>query len=218
MAEPGPRQVEQGGKQGSRRGGLFIALEGVDGAGSSTQTQLLVKWLSSRGLPAVATKEPNPEGMIEKVIRRLLNEKSSVPELDALLFAADRADHVKRLIEPWLAEGRVVVSDRYLESSVAYQTSQGLDEVWVLAINRYAVPPDLTIIMDIDPALSLRRKTGQAERFETVAFLSKVRKRFLERAAAKGYTVVDAGMDVEAVHGEIVRAVEPLLRRLSTRP
>ncbi len=198
--------------------GIFIALEGVDGSGSSTQTKMLVDLLREKGFDAVATKEPNPEGRVEPVIRGYLAEQDGLPALDALLFAADRVDHSCRLIGRWLESRRIVVSDRYLESSVAYQTSQGLSERWVLSINRFALKPDLTIIMNIDPEVSLARKGGQRERFERAAFLSKVRARFLERAARMGYAVVDASMPVEDVHAAIVKEVLPLLLSVSDLP
>ena len=200
------------------RRGAFIAIEGVDGAGSSTQTGLLVDWLIEEGYPAIPTKEPNPKGKIESVIRHFLREPYPAPELDALLFASDRVDHVERFIKPWLNSRNIVVSDRYLESSISYQTSQGLDEKWVLSINRCAVAPDITIILDIDPVISLRRKGTAPERFENVKFLSKVRKRFLERAEKMGYPVIDASRPLKAVHKEILQTVLPLLEKVSKRP
>lgn len=186
-------------------------MEGVDGAGSSTQTRLLIDALDNKGFKTLATKEPNPGGFIEPAIRLSLSQPSGLPVVDALLFAADRADHVERFIKPALADRKVVVSDRYLESSVAYQCAQGLDERWVLAINRHAIKPDLTIIMDIDPEVSLGRKTSPPERYENPDFLRKVRKKFLERAKTRGYEVVDAAKPVEEVHAEIVRKILPLL-------
>lgn len=198
--------------------GIFIALDGVDGAGSSTQTRMLVDLLVGKGFDAVATKEPNPEGTIEPVIRHFLSEPNGIPELDALLFAADRIDHVERFIKPWLRSKRIVVTDRYLESSIAYQASQGLNERWVASINRRAVKPDLTIIMDIDPALSLKRKGTSQERFERVEFLQKVRKQLLERAKRNNYEVVDASMPLEGVHKSIVKAILPLIVSVSRKP
>ncbi|MEJ5291978.1 MAG: dTMP kinase [Candidatus Methanosuratincola sp.] len=193
------------------RRGIFIALEGVDGAGSTTQTRLLVNLLVDKGFSALATKEPNPAGFIEPAIRLSLAQPSGLPVVDALLFAADRADHVERLIKPALADRKIVVSDRYLESSIAYQCAQGLDERWILAINKYALKPDLTIIMDIDPEVSLKRKNSPPERYENSVFLKRVRQKFLERAERKGYEVVDASKPLAEVHAEIVRRVLPLL-------
>lgn len=186
-------------------------MEGVDGAGSSTQTRMLVDLLRSKGFDSVATKEPNPEGFIEPIIRKSLSKPDGVAAVDALLFAADRADHVERFIKPAIAARRVVVSDRYLESSVAYQSAQGLDRRWILSINRNAIKPDLTIILDVDPEISLKRKGSPPERFENLPFLRKVRENFLERAKLKRYEVVDASRTVDEVHVEIVRRVLPLL-------
>jgi len=197
--------------------GAFIAIEGVDGAGSSTQTWLLVNWLAEKGYSAVATKEPNPDGEIRSAIRHVLRERSPIPELDALLFAADRVDHVERFIKPWLKSKKIVVSDRYLESSIAYQTSQGLSEKWILSINRHAIAPDITIILDVDPKVSLTRKDVEPERFENATFLSKVRKKFLERAKMKGYCVIDASRSLEEVQTEVLKAVLPLVKTISRK-
>lgn len=186
-------------------------MDGIDGSGSSTQTEMLISLLNSKGFRSLATKEPNPQSFIEPAIRRSLAEPSGIPVVDALLFAADRADHVERFIKPALAERKVVVSDRYLESSVAYQTAQGLEEWWILLINRHAITPDLTIIMDIDPEVSLRRKGSTPERYETPEFLRRVREKFLERAKRKGYAVIDASLPLEDVHIGIVKMVLPLL-------
>jgi len=198
--------------------GAFIAIEGVDGAGSSTQTKFLVDWLVERGYPAVSAKEPNPRGKIEAVIRHFLREPCPAPELDALLFAADRVDHVERFIKPWLKSKKIVVSDRYLESSIAYQSSQGLSEKWILSINQHAIAPDITIILDVDPEASLRRKDVEPERFENATFLSKVRKKFLERAKMKGYCIIDASRPLEEVQTEVLKAVLPLVKAVSKKP
>jgi dTMP kinase len=188
------------------RKGAFIAIEGVDGAGSTTQTRLLVESLIRQGYPAMATKEPNPEGKLEPVIRTLLRDERTVPTMDALLFAADRIDHVERVIKPLVASKMIVVTDRYFESSIAYQKAEGLDEKWIISINRNVIEPDLTIILDIDPGLSLKRKCMDPDRFENVTFLSKVRKNFLERAKIKGFLVIDAMKPSEEVQQEILRA------------
>ncbi len=184
--------------------GILIAIEGIDGAGSSTQTRMLVGSLLARGYPAVATKEPNPDGHVEAAIRALLREEGALPVLDALLFAADRVEHVERFIRPWLREGKVVVTDRYLESTLAYQAAQGLDPRWILSMNRGAIRPDLTFILDVDPALSLPRKNLEPDRFEQVEFLKKVRANFARRAKRMGYPVLDTSRPREEVHRMIV--------------
>jgi dTMP kinase len=194
--------------------GAFIAIEGVDGAGSSTQTKMLVAALSASDYPAIATKEPNPDGHIEATIRVFLKEEKAIPALDALLFAADRVEHIERYIKPWLIEKKIIVSDRYFESTLAYQAAQGLDPRWILALNRWALKPDLTLILDINPAISLPRKESKPDRFERSEFLDKVRANFLRRARRMGYLVLDSSKPKEEVHRNIIAAVEPILKRL----
>ncbi len=194
--------------------GVLIAIEGIDGAGSSTQTKMLVDALLALGYPAVATKEPNPDGHIEATIRALLREEGALPDLDALLFAADRVEHVERFIKPWLREKKAVVTDRYLESTLAYQSAQGLDPRWILSINRGAVKPDLTVILDVDPALSLPRKNLKPDRYERTEFLAKVRANFARRARRMGYPVLDSSEPKEEVHGLIMGAVMKVLKGL----
>jgi dTMP kinase len=194
--------------------GVLIAIEGIDGAGSSTQTKMLVAALLALGYPAIATKEPNPNGHIEAAIRALLQEEVAQPAMDALLFAADRVEHVERFIKPWLREKKVVVTDRYLESTLAYQAAQGLDPRWILSINRGAVKPDLTFILDVDPALSLPRKNLKHDRYEQTEFLEKVRANFARRARRMGYPVLDSSQPKDQVHRLIMGAVLKVLKGL----
>jgi dTMP kinase len=164
--------------------GLFIVLEGVDGAGTTTHTRQLATALSGRGLPVHTTREPS-DGPIGVMIRQILTGRLVVPGLHgprpptwktmALLFAADRADHVESEIEPNLRDGVTVISDRYYHSSIAYQTAtappaegaEGRAAVssWVREINKHARRPDLTIVLDIAPEVAARRRaergTGQ---------------------------------------------------------
>lgn len=196
------------------RRGVLIAIEGIDGAGSSTQTGMLVAALSASGYPAVATKEPNPDGHIEITIRALLREQRALPALDALLFAADRVEHVECYIKPWLQAKKIVVTDRYLESTLAYQAAQGLDPRWILSLNREALRPELTVILDVDPAVSLRRKDAKPDRYEQPEFLTRVRANFQKRARSMGYPLLDSSKPKEEVHRQIMGAVEPILKRL----
>jgi dTMP kinase len=187
--------------------GLFIVLEGVDGAGSTTQTHLLADFLNQTGIHAIATKEPT-EGRIGTLIRSFLQSKSPHPSIDALLFAADRIEHLETVIKPALERGEHVISDRYLESTLAYQTIDGVDSEWIETINSFAIKPDLVVILDINPATSLSRKhSATRERFETVEFLNKVRQSFKNRAATQGYDIVDAEKPVMAVHEELKKII-----------
>jgi len=207
--------------------GLFVVLEGIDGAGTTTQSRLLVEWLERRGAQAVRTAEPT-HGPIGTLIRDILQGRraytragQSVPVDEvtmALLFAADRSDHLQATILPALDAGHVAVSDRHYLSSVAYQ-SLGVEADWVQQLNSRFPRPDLTILLDVEPERSLRRKLAgnqQAERYEKVATLERVRENYLQavahaRAAGERVEVLDGAPSIEAVHERICELVAPLL-------
>lgn len=156
--------------------GLFIVIEGIDGAGTTTQAKILAEALSARGLPVHLTREPS-DGPIGVLIRQALTGRVVVPGIHgtrapdwatmALLFAADRVDHVDAEIAPNLVDGVTVISDRYDYSSVAYQsvTSGGSEDVasWVREINRFARRPDLTIVVDVPAEVALRRRESRGK-------------------------------------------------------
>ncbi|HEU4582501.1 MAG TPA: dTMP kinase [Polyangiaceae bacterium] len=156
--------------------GRFIVLEGIDGSGTTTQAQRLVAALQQQGRQAVFTCEPS-SGPIGKQIRQLLgaqgDEASRAWDTLALLFAADRLDHVERELRPALAAGSIVVCDRYDLSSYAYQSATaapGTDPLpWIRALNQRALRPDLTLVLDVDPAVAEQRRIARglpAELFE----------------------------------------------------
>ncbi|MCL2642888.1 MAG: dTMP kinase [Candidatus Bathyarchaeota archaeon] len=137
--------------------GVFICIEGLDGSGKSTQAKLLTKKLCKAGYPAVFTAEPS-QGKIGKFIRKRLFEQERLPPtVEALLFAADRIEHVQTIIIPALEEGKIVISDRYVHSSFTYQGSAGLDLSWIEAINANAKTPDLSLFIDVTPEVVLER-------------------------------------------------------------
>jgi len=145
--------------------GAFVTIEGIDGAGTTTQARLLVDWLNERGCTAHLTWEPST-GPVGLLLRDILARRTREidPAAVALLFAADRVDHVRHEVEPHLARGEHVVSDRYVYSSLAYQ-SQQQDLQWVAAINHLAPDPDLTVYLRTDPELARQRRArrGSAE-------------------------------------------------------
>lgn len=154
--------------------GLFFVLEGVDGAGTTTQTRRLARTLGQRGLPVHTTREPS-DGPIGVMIRQILTGRIVVPGMQgprppswntmALLFAADRADHVESEIEPNLRDGVTVISDRYYHSSIAYQSvTSTVGDVtgWVREINRYARKPDLTVVLDVPVDVAARRRAERS--------------------------------------------------------
>ena len=131
------------------------------------------------------------------------------PHVDALLFAADRIEHYKREVEPKLREGYIVITERYVESSIAYHGAAGVPVEFILYINSLVPRPHLTIILDVDPGEAVRRiaQRGAAEKYEVSEFLHKVRDLYLRRARAEGYPVVNAGRPPEEVADEVVKII-----------
>ena len=190
--------------------GLFVTLEGIDRSGKTTQTALL---LGALGEEAVGVREPGGTPVGERV-RDVLKDPAVdlSAEGEALLFAAARAQLVSDVIRPALAEGRVVVSDRYLDSSLAYQgAARGLGVEAIEAINAFAtggLEPDLTLLLDLDPAVAASR-AGEEDRFEQAGLQRKVHAAYEEMAAANPgrWRRIDADRDPSDVHHDVVAAV-----------
>ncbi len=204
------------------RPGIFVALEGGEGAGKSTQIQLLAAWLADRGHDVVVTREPGATPAGERIRALLLDPTTELDEhAEALLYAADRAEHAARVVRPALARGTVVLSDRYIDSSVAYQGyGRGLDPDVVSRISRWAtgeLVPDLTVLLDLPVAAARQRllARGGTDRLESEAdaFHERVRSGFRRVAAADParYAVVDGSAEVEQVAEQVRGAVEQLL-------
>ena len=193
--------------------GLFIALEGGDGAGKSTQAGLLRAWLEGLGHTVVVTCEPGGTKFGRSVRQLVLHGDHVAARAEALLFAADRAHHVETLIRPALGRGEVVITDRYVDSSIAYQGAGrdlGVEEVREL--NTWAtggLVPTLTILVDLSAAVGRTRRGGVHDRLEAEAddFHGAVREHFLALAGAAPdrYLVVDGELSAEQIH-ELVRA------------
>lgn len=208
--------------------GFFITLEGPDGAGKSTQGRLLENYLRGAGLEVVSTREPGGTPIGERIRRILLDNAHAemAAETEMLLFAAARAQLVRQVVRPALARGATVLSERYVDASLAYQGfGRGLEVGLVRTVNEAATGgllPDLTVLLDIDPEVGLQRVraaarggAGGGDRLERepLAFHRRVRAGFLElaRESPKRFAVVDAQDDVERVHQAVVRAVQDLL-------
>jgi dTMP kinase len=155
---------------------VFFAIEGIDGSGKTTQSRDLVDSLIKNGFNAVYTMEPS-KGQIGTFIKEkiIMNKKVS-PEVEALLFAADRFEHINSEILPLLRKGKIVVSDRYVYASIAYQGAQGIDLEWIESLNYFTIEPDLAIYIDVHPSVGISRKKGKKSVFENLESLSKVRK------------------------------------------
>lgn len=203
--------------------GVFISFEGIDGVGKSTQLDLLVQFLNEQGRTVCRTLEPGGTDLGREIRELLLHRKGEVaPRAEALLFAADRAHHVATVVKPALERGEIVVTDRYLDSSVAYQGSGrelGFDQVRELSL--FAVDgllPDLTVLLDLEAekAAARRNKTGaEPDRLEQAKteFFESARQAYLRMAADEPsrWLVLNAEESVETMQGEIRQRVERLL-------
>ena len=154
-----------------KKKGLFICIEGLDGSGKTTHAHRIVRNLQKKGFDAIYTTEPS-RGELGKFIRAsVLQGKKRVPRVvEALLFAVDRVEHLEKMVKPALEEGKIVISDRCVYSSLAYQGAAGLDLEWIEEINRMALPPDLAVYIDVPPEVvveRIRRKKSVMERLET---------------------------------------------------
>jgi dTMP kinase len=209
---------------GSRRG-IFVVFEGGEGAGKSTQVELLATALTAQGRQVVVTREPGATEVGTRIrgllLDRLTGPIGVAPRAEALLYAADRADHVATVVRPALANGSVVISDRYIDSSLAYQgagrTLPAEEISWLSAWATGGLKPDLVVLLDIDPTVGLNRvgDRGAADRLEieSPAFHERVRYAFLDLAAAdpRRYLVLDATRPAEQIAAKVVERIEGLL-------
>lgn len=203
--------------------GLFITIEGADGSGKSTQIEMLRRYLEDKHYEVVLTREPGGT-IISEAIRNIVLNKDYMEMSDAteaLLYAASRAQHVEQFIKPSLSEGKVVICDRFVDSSVIYQGyARGLGMDNIEAINSYAtggLQPDLTILLDIDAEEGLKRKKGQKEldrlelqKFEFHKKVSQGYKKLAKKHPERIYPV-DALLPVESIHEEVVKVIEKIL-------
>jgi dTMP kinase len=209
--------------------GLFIVLEGVDGAGTTTQIQRLADVLRRRGLPVHATREPS-DGPVGVMVRQILRGRLVVPGVAgvrapswvtmALLFAADRSDHLDAEIVPNLLDGVTVLCDRYDHSSVAYQSAADASDVaaveWIRTLNRHARRPDLTIVLDVSAEVAARRRqerSGRPELYDDLEFQKRLVEFYgqLERHFPGERIVhLDGERDADAVLTDVCAEVDRL--------
>lgn len=203
--------------------GVWITLEGGDGVGKTTQAALLEEWLVGQGRTVVRTREPGGTEVGVLVRDIVLHHRGEVaPRAEALLYAADRAHHVATLVRPALARGEVVLQDRYLDSSVAYQgAGRVLDAEEVRRLSLWATEgalPDLTVLLDLDPSVARRRLDAADKPFdrleaEAAEFHSRVREAFLALADAEPhrFVVVDASRPVAEIAAAVRARVAAIL-------
>lgn len=203
--------------------GLFISFEGIDGVGKSTQADLLEAWLQSKGKTVVRTLEPGGTEVGIEIRKILLHHRGDLaPRAEAALFAADRAHHVASKIRPALARGEIVITDRYFDSSVAYQgAGRELSQSEVRDLSLWAVGgllPDLTVLLDLPADVARNRRNGsgtEPDRLESekIEFFERARQAYLDLAKAEPnrFLVIDASATVEQMQQQIVDRVSGLI-------
>ncbi|MDW8084242.1 MAG: dTMP kinase [Candidatus Caldarchaeum sp.] len=191
---------------------LYIAVEGIDGAGKTTQAKLLAAYLRRKGIRTVLVHEPS-SGDVGRIIRKGLRKKVRISEEAlALLFAADRLILREKIIEPARIKGFFIVSDRSVVSSLAYQPVATKKREWVVEINKYAAEPEVVVFIDISPVRALKRLRKNSQRYERVSFLAKVRREYLRVLRKfKNVVVVDGEKPVDEVAREIVEKISKFI-------
>jgi dTMP kinase len=197
--------------------GLFVVLEGGDGCGKSTQAQLLVSRLRDLGREVVATREPGATEAGAAIRSLVLGGGDLDPRAEALLIAADRAQHVAEVVRPALERGAVVVSDRYIPSSLAYQgVARGLGVDEIARLSEWAtggLVPDLVVVLDVAAGQAASRRDGPEDRMEREpdSFRLAVNQAYRDLASRFGWTVLDGTAMVETVAEQVWELVRPLV-------
>ena len=200
--------------------GLFITFEGADGCGKTTQMKLLADYLKTQGLEVVLTREPGGKGLGERVREILLNYDGEVSDrCESFLFLADRAQNIDIIVNPAVEQGKIVLCDRHIDSTVAYQGyGRGLDLDRIKMLNNLATngrKPDLTIVFDIDVETSMKRVGSEKDRMESagIEFHNKVRNGYLEIAKEEPdrIKVVDACKTIEEVFEEVKEIIKNIM-------
>lgn len=197
--------------------GLFITFEGADGCGKTTQMKLLAEYLNNKGLKTVITREPGAKGLGEKIRDILLNYEGEVSDrCESFLFLADRAQNIDTIVNPAVKNGEIVLCDRHIDSSVAYQGyGRGLDIQRINMLNNLAVngrKPDLTYVFDINVETSMKRIGKEKDRMESAGtdFHNRVRQGYLELAKLEPdrIKVIDANQSINEIHKQVVEIFE----------
>ncbi len=191
---------------------MFICVEGLDGSGKTTQAQMLTERLN-KDFKAVYTAEPS-HGKTGTFLREccLYEEKRLPTAVEALLFAADRVEHVENEIKPALAKGKLVICDRYIYSSLAYQGSAGLSLAWIKKINSYALKPDYAVFIDVPPERVLERLQRKKSVMETLEIQRKVREVYLGFVKKGELVLIDGDKPPDEVADDLFSKVHSLLR------
>ena len=200
--------------------GLFITFEGCDGCGKTTQLELLAKFLEEKGYDVVVTREPGAKGLGTKLREILLNYDGEVSSnCESFLFLADRAQHIDTLVKPAITEGKIVLCDRHIDSTVAYQGyGRGIDLEQINYLNNLAtsgLKPDLTLLFDVDTETSMQRVGKNKDRMESagIEFQEKVRHGYLTLAKEepKRIRIFDSRKTIEQLHQEVLGIIAPFI-------
>jgi len=197
--------------------GLFIVLEGIDGSGKDTHLKFLAKELRELGYTVSTTAEPSGGG-VGTFLKRYANRKEErLPaESEALLYASDRFEHLKNVVKPALLRDRIVISARYYYSSMAYQGAKGVDLNWIKEMNRFALKPDLAVLLDILPEYSLHRLKRRRSIYEVSGYLRKVRDIYIRLVNQGELVKINADRPKRIVREELLSMVRPFLDLVSS--
>ncbi len=191
---------------------ILVDVEGIDGVGKSTVIRLTADELRRRGYLVYVTSEPSDSPIGLFIRKNVLESNLEVePTALALLFAADRVVHYNRVIRPKVQEGYIVITERYIESTVAYQGSQGVPIEWIMEINSTVAEPDLVIILNAPLSTVAGRLTsrGTLEYFErNISFLKSIQETYLRRARERNYPVIDASRLIKDVVNDVLTLIE----------
>lgn len=192
----------------TKRKGVFICVEGIDGSGKTTQAHILVEALKKEGFEAVYTTEPSNGVFGEMLRKHILEGSRRVPVVvEAVLFAVDRFDHIESEVKPLLKRGKIVVSDRYVYSSIAYQGASSLSKKWLKEINNRAIKPDLSIFIDVPPEIVIGRINRQKSVMETLQTQKRVREAYLKLVEEEDLLVIDGASAKKEVAERIQKVV-----------
>lgn len=200
--------------------GLFITFEGADGCGKTTQIKLAAEYLKNKGYDVILTREPGAKGLGEQLREILLNYDGIVSDrCESFLFLADRAQHIDTIVVPAVDAGKIVLCDRHIDSTVAYQGyGRGQDIEQINKLNMIATnnrKPDLTIVFDIDVETSMSRVGSEKDRMESsgTEFFNKVRHGYLEIAKQEPQRVriLDSAKSIEEIHESVIKLINSLV-------
>ena len=194
--------------------GAFICIEGLDASGKTTHAHRLVKSLLERGYTALYTTEPS-SGQIGKFVRTyILQRKKRIQTVvEALLFAVDRVDHIERIIKPAIKEGKIVVSDRYVYSSLAYQGATGLNLKWIEEINKFALLPDLAIYIDVPAEIVIQRLKRKKSVMENLQTQRKVREVYINLVKDGRLVLINGNRAVHEVAKDVLSTALDFLKK-----